>query len=210
MKALLLIDIQNDFLPGGALAVEEGDRIIPIINEIIHYPFDLIIASKDWHPHDHMSFADNHEGKNVGDHIHLAGLDQILWPAHCVQGTIGSEFAPGWDTTQVDKVIYKGMDPLLDSYSVFYDNGHLHSTGLENYLKEKGVKEIYIAGLATDYCIKFSALDASELGFQVFVILDACRGVNLQPHDIEKACEKMRFAGAALISCRDLKNFLNV
>src|SRR5437660_1471509 len=115
MRALLIVDIQNDFLPGGALAVREGNAILPLVNEIIHYPFDLIVATKDWHPAEHGSFANNHEGKQFGDHINLGGLDQILWPQHCVQATWGAEFAFGWDTTQVDKVIYKGTDSLIDS-----------------------------------------------------------------------------------------------
>lgn len=208
MKVLLLVDIQNDFLPGGALAVKNGDAILPIINEIVHYPFDLIVATKDWHPNDHGSFANNHEGKNLGDHINLGGLDQVLWPAHCVQGTWGSEFAPGWDSSTVDKVIYKGTNPLIDSYSAFYDNGHRQSTGLENYLREKGIKEIFIAGLTTDYCVKYTALDALELGFRPYVIADACQGVNLQPGDAEKAIQEMQTAGAILLSFKDLKDLL--
>ena len=208
MRALLLVDLQNDFLPGGALAVKEGNAILPLINEMIHYPFDLIVATKDWHPHEHGSFAHNHEGKKPGDHINLGGLDQILWPAHCVQGTWGSEFASGWDTTIIDKVIYKGTDPLIDSYSTFYDNGHRKSTGLEDYLRDKGIKEIYIAGLATDYCVKYSALDALQLGFRPYIIVDACRGVNLQADDVEKALATMREGGAVLLSFKDLKGLL--
>jgi nicotinamidase/pyrazinamidase len=208
VRALLIVDIQNDFLPGGALAVKEGDAILPIINEIIHYPFDLIVATKDWHPPDHGSFANNHEGKQPGDHINLGGLDQILWPSHCVQGTWGSEFAPGWDSTLVDKIIYKGTDPLIDSYSTFYDNGHRKSTGLEYYLREKGIKDIFIAGIATDYCVKYSTLDALQLGFHPYVIVDACRGVNLDPRDSEKALAVMRKGGAVLLSFKDLKDFL--
>lgn len=208
MKALLLVDIQNDFLPGGALAVKHGETILPLINEIVHYSFDLIVATKDWHPNEHSSFVNNHEGKKIGDHINLGGLDQILWPAHCVQGTQGSEFAPGWNTTRIDKVIYKGTDSLIDSYSTFYDNGHRKSTGLELYLREKGIKDIFIAGLATDYCVKYSALDALELGFHPYVIVDACQGVNLQSNDVEKSIQEMRKAGAVLLSFKDLKDLL--
>ena len=209
VKALILVDLQNDFLPGGALGVPEGDAIIPLINEMVHYPFDLIVATNDWHPSDHGSFASNHQGKKVGDHIQIAGLDQILWPIHCVQGTWGSEFAPGWDFTQVDKVIYKGTDPLIDSYSTFYDNGHRKSTGLEIYLKDKGVTDIYIAGLTTEYCVTYTVLDAIQLGFRPYVIIDACRGVNLKPDDSEKAIDKMRKAGASLLSFKDLKGLLD-
>jgi len=208
MKALLLVDIQNDFLLEGALAIKNGETILAAINQIIHYPFDLILATKDWHPAEHGSFASNHEGKKVGDHVNLGGLDQILWPAHCVQGSWGSEFSPGWETTSVDKVIYKGTDPIIDSYSAFYDNGHRKSTGLENYLRDKGIKEIFIAGLATDYCVKYSTLDALQLGFRTYVIVDLCKGVNILPEDSEKALEEMRKAGANLLIFNDLKNLL--
>ena len=208
MKALLLVDLQNDFLPGGALAVHEGNQIIPLINEMIHYPFDIVVATKDWHPPDHGSFFNNHEGKKHGDHILLGGLDQILWPAHCVQGTWGSEFAPGWDCTEIDKVIYKGTEPLIDSYSTFYDNGFRKSTGLETYFKEKNIKDIFIAGLATEYCVTYSVIDALQLGFRVFVIVDACRGINLEPNDVEIALARMSRAGAALISFKDLNDLM--
>ncbi len=158
-------------------SVKEGDAILPLINEMIHYPFDLVVATKDWHPLEHASFANNHKGKEVGNHINLGGLDQILWPAHCVQGTWGAEFAHGWETVKIDKVIYKGTDPFVDSYSAFYDNGHRRSTNLESYLREKGVDKLFVVGLATDYCVKFSVLDAMQLGFHAYVIVDACRGV---------------------------------
>ncbi len=207
MRALLLVDIQNDFVPGGSLAVNHGNEIIPLINELLHYPFDLIIATKDWHPSDHGSFASNY-GKKVGEHVNLAGVDQILWPVHCVQGTRGSDLAPGWDHTKIDKIIYKGTDALIDSYSTFFDNGHRKSTGLENYLREKSVKELYIAGLATDYCVKHTVLDAVQLGFNPYVIVDACRGVNLQPHDSQKALQLMQKAGATLVSFADIKDLL--
>lgn len=208
MRALLLVDIQNDFLSGGSLVVKNGEAILPIINKIIHYSFDVIVATKDWHPNEHCSFANNHAGKKNGDHINLGGLDQILWPAHCIQGTWGSEFAAGWDTTRIDKVIYKGVDPLIDSYSTFYDNGHRKSTGLENYLREKGIKDIFIAGLTIDYCVKYSALDALELGFRPFVIVDACAGVNLENNHTEKALQEMRKGGVILLSFKDLKDLL--
>lgn len=203
MKALLIVDLQNDFLPGGALPVEKGDEIVPLVNQLVKLPFDLIIATKDWHPIDHGSFADN-QAKKTGEHISLGGVDQILWPRHCVQGTSGAEFALGWESSRVHKVIYKGTEPYIDSYSTFFDNGHLRSTGLESYLREKSVKELYIAGLATDYCVKYSVLDAISLGFHPFVIIDACRGVNLDPQDTKHALEAMRQAGATLVSFKDL------
>jgi nicotinamidase/pyrazinamidase len=203
MTALILVDLQNDFMPGGSLAVPEGDEIIPIVNQLIHLPFDLIVATKDWHPADHGSFADNH-GKCIGEHIQLAGLDQILWPRHCVQGTKGSEFTSGWDITSINKTIYKGIEKNIDSYSTFFDNGHRRSTGLAPYLKEKGIKHLYIAGLATDYCVKYSVMDALQLDFTVDVIIDACRGVNLNANDSKDALETMNKAGATLISFKDL------
>ncbi len=207
MKALIIVDIQHDFMPGGALAVPKGDEVIPVINELIHYPFDLIVASKDWHPFDHGSFASTH-GKKPGEHIQLAGLDQILWPVHCVQGTLGAEFAPGWDSTCLDKIVYKGTDVYIDSYSIFYDNGHRKSTGLELYLREKFVKDIFIAGLATDYCVKYSVLNALELGFHTYVITDACRGIDLQAGDSEEAFQMMYQGGAVLLSIKDLNDLL--
>lgn len=210
MKALLLIDIQNDFFTGGSLAVKNGEEIIPLINEMIQYPFDLILATKDWHPADHGSFASNHKDSHPGDHIHLGGLDQVLWPIHCVQGTKGAEFAPGWDTTKVDKIIYKGINSLIDSYSAFYDNGHRQSTGLENYLRDKGIREIFIVGLATDYCVKYSVLDALKIGFKPYVVVDACRGVNLKSEDSSQALFVMRQGGAVLLSIKDVGDLLAV
>ncbi len=208
MKALLLVDIQNDWLSEGSLPVPQGDEIIPLIDEMIHYPFDLIVATKDWHPAEHGSFAANYAGKKPGDRINLGGIDQILWPPHCIQGTWGSEFPPGWDVMRVHKVIYKGTDPLVDSYSTFYDNGLRKSTGLENYLKDKGVRDLYLAGLATEYCVAYSALDAIKLGFHTYVIVDACRGINLQPNDVELSLSTMEKAGVKLLTLNDLKDQL--
>ncbi|MBA3721190.1 MAG: bifunctional nicotinamidase/pyrazinamidase [Parachlamydiaceae bacterium] len=207
MNTLLLVDIQNDFIPGGTLPVKDGDRIIPLVKEMVWMPFDLIVATKDWHPTTHASFADNH-GQEPGKHITLDGIDQILWPRHCVQGTWGAEFASGWDTTQVEKVVYKGTDPNIDSYSTFFDNAHLRSTGLEHYLKGKGVKKIFIVGLATDYCVLFSVLDAIQLGFDPYVVLEGCKGVNIHPADSEHALEAMKKAGAHLISFKDLSDVM--
>ena len=208
MKALLLVDIQNDFLPGGALPVKEGDAILPIVNALLKAPFDLIVATKDWHPADHGSFASNHEGKSPGDHMQLGGLDQVLWPPHCIQGTTGAEFGAGWDLTAIDKVIYKGTDSLIDSYSTFYDNGHLKTTHLDEYLRENGIKELFVAGLATDYCVKYSVLDALQLGYQVYVIVEACRGVDLKIGDAKKALQDMQKAGAILLSFKDVHDVL--
>jgi nicotinamidase/pyrazinamidase len=198
MNVLILVDLQNDFLPRGALAVPEGDQIVPVVNEL-QRRFDLIVATQDWHPAKHGSFAANHPGRSLGDLIDLNGLSQILWPVHCVQGAAGADFAPNLDRTRWDRVFVKGTDPAIDSYSGFYDNGHRQATGLGDYLRGKGVTDVYAAGLATDYCVKFTVLDALELGFETHLIADACRGVNLQPDDVKKAIEEMRLAGAKII-----------
>lgn len=201
--ALIIVDVQNDFIPGGSLAVKEGDQIIPFINKLLQSSFDLKIATKDWHPHNHGSFAVNHK-KQPGEIVQLEGLEQILWPVHCVQETYGSEFAPGWDTSKLDKTIYKGSDKNIDSYSTFFDNGHRKSTGLEQFLRQHKVTDIYIAGLATDYCVKYSVLDAIKLGFNTYVIVDACRGVNLHPTDSTEALNEMRTHGAHLITSKEI------
>ena len=203
MKALIIVDLQNDFLPGGALGVNRGDEIIPIINKLLEYNFDVIVATKDWHPPDHGSFAATHK-KQVGEHIILAGIYQILWPVHCVQWTQGAELTPLLHAQKIEKIFIKGTDKTIDSYSTFFDNGHKKSTGLEDYLKARNVKDIYIAGLTTDYCVKYSVLDAIKLGFNVYVIEDGCRGVDLQKGDSEKALDEMRQAGARIIKSKDL------
>lgn len=199
MKALILVDIQNDFMPGGSLAVRNANHLIPLINTIIQLPFDFIVATKDWHPPEHGSFASNHSKKQVGELIKLGGIDQILWPAHCIQETWGAEFAEGFDTSRIDKIIYKGTNPLIDSYSCFYDNEHLKTTGLESYLEEKGIRELFILGLTTDYCVKYTVLDALRIGLRPYVIVDGCKAVNLLPNDEQLALDSMEKAGAALI-----------
>jgi nicotinamidase/pyrazinamidase len=196
-RALILVDLQNDFLPGGALPVPDGDAVIPIANRA-QRAFDLIVATQDWHPRDHGSFAANHRGKLPGDVVNLNGLRQVLWPVHCVQNTRGAEFAPGLDTSRIKKVFRKATDPWIDSYSTFYDNGHRKETGLRRYLKSRGVTDIFLLGLATDYCVKFSALDGVQLGFTVHVIEDGCRGIDLKPGDVEAAFEQMRRAGVVI------------
>lgn len=203
MDALILVDIQNDFLPGGALAVKEGDQIIPLVNELQPY-FELVVATQDFHPADHGSFAANHPGKKPGDHIDLDGLDQVLWPVHCVQGTQGAEFAKSLHMDQVATVVKKGLDKKIDSYSGFYDNGHKRSTGLTGYLKDKGVKQVFVTGLAADYCVKFTALDAVKEGFETVVIQDATRAVNLQEGDFEKAMEELREKGAEIMQSKEV------
>lgn len=203
MKALILIDLQNDFCPGGALAVKEGDQTIPIANKLMDQ-FDLVIATQDWHPISHESFAANHTGKSPGAIIDLHGLSQVLWPIHCVQGSFGAEFVRELNRSGIKHVFTKGTDPNIDSYSGFFDNGHRKATGLGNFLKEKGVRSVYIMGLATDFCVKFTALDALKLGFETHLITDGCRGVNLQTGDAEKALKELEEKGAKLITSQDL------
>ncbi|TWT29983.1 bifunctional nicotinamidase/pyrazinamidase [Blastopirellula retiformator] len=203
MRALLLVDVQNDFLPGGSLAVPEGDQIIPVISDCIDR-FDVVVATKDWHPAEHESFASQHFGQAIGDQIDLHGLPQILWPDHCVQHSAGSEFAENLDAAAIDHVIYKGDDPQVDSYSGFFDNDRRHATGLHAWLLAKGVTAVYVAGLATDYCVKFTALDAIDLGYQVYLITDACRGVNLQPGDVTAALKQMEASGVVLVNSTDI------
>jgi len=203
MKALIIADVQNDFCPGGPLAVPEGDLVIPVINRLQPH-FDLVVAMQDWHPADHGSFAANHPGRAVGEVIELGGLTQILWPVHCVQDTPGAEFHPGLDRSHVAKVFRKGTDPEIDSYSGFFDNGHRKSTGLGDYLQGQGADEVYVCGLATDYCVKFTALDAAELGFATWCIEDASRGVNLKRDDVAQAIEHMRAQGIRVIGASEV------
>ena len=203
MKALVVVDLQNDFCPGGALAVPEGDRVISLVNRI-QPRFDLVVATQDWHPPGHLSFAANHPGRRPGEVIELAGLQQVLWPVHCVQDTPGAAFHPGWDRSRVRHVFQKGTDPEIDSYSTFFDNAHRRATGLAEFLKDQGVGEIYLAGLATDYCVKLSALDAVALGFPTAVVLDACRGVELHPGDVDRAVAEMKAAGVKMVASHSL------
>lgn len=198
MTTLLLIDIQNDFMPGGALAVTGGDEIIPIVNDLMPQ-FDLIVATQDWHPADHGSFAANHPGREAFDMIDLDGLPQTLWPVHCVQNTGGALFAPGLDTRRIERVFTKGLNPRIDSYSGLFDNGHRASTGMGEWLKALGVTQLTVAGVATDYCVKFTVLDALAEGFEVEVMAKACRGVNLQPGDVAGAHAEMQAAGAVIL-----------
>jgi len=177
MKALILIDIQNDFIPGGSLEVPGGDEIIPVVNNL-QEKFDLVVATQDWHPQNHMSFASNHKGKEPFEMIELGGMDQILWPDHCVQDSKGAEFHPELNTTKIETIFRKGMDSEIDSYSGFYDNGHKKSTGLAGYLREKGATELYFCGLAADVCVYYSIKDALKEGFSATLIEDATRALD--------------------------------
>ncbi|MCA9392832.1 MAG: bifunctional nicotinamidase/pyrazinamidase [Candidatus Omnitrophica bacterium] len=197
MNALLIIDVQNDFCPGGALPVAEGDQIVPLINGL-QERFDLVVATQDWHPTGHKSFASSH-GKQPGEVIDLNGLEQILWPDHCVQGSEGAKFVDALRLGKIDRIFQKGTDPEIDSYSGFYDNGHRKATGLAAYLKEKKVTTVYVAGLATDYCVKYTCLDAVREGLKTVLITDACRGVNLKEGDVEAAVAELKKAGVIVL-----------
>lgn len=177
MKAFILIDIQHDFLPGGRLAVADGDQIVPLVNKL-QQQFELVVATQDWHPANHKSFASRHEGKKPFDQIDLNGLEQVLWPDHCVQGSTGADFSAELNMDRVEAIFRKGMNPEIDSYSGFYDNGHRKSTGLADYLRGRGVKEVYLSGLAGDYCVYFTAKDALQEGFKTVVIEDATRPID--------------------------------
>jgi len=203
MKALILVDLQNDFLPGGALAVPQGDEVIPVANRV-QRAFRLIVSTQDWHPAGHGSFAARHPGRKPGEVVQLGGLPQVLWPTHCVQDSVGAAFAPALDATRITRVFPKGTDPAIDSYSGFFDNGHQKATGLGDYLRAQGVKDVYLLGLATDYCVKATALDARKLGFPTHLILDGCRAVDLHIGDGEHAVEEMRLAGVSLTTSDEL------
>jgi len=205
MNALILVDVQNDFLPGGALAVPDGDAVIPVVNRV-QAAFPLIVATQDWHPPNHGSFAANHTGKKMFEQIELNGLPQTLWPLHCVQNTKGAELASALDQSRIAKILQKGTDPGIDSYSGFFDNGHRKSTGLGEWLKEKGVTDVFVCGLATDYCVKFTALDALQFGFRTTLVEDACRGVNLRPNDVKNVIMEMKHAGARITNSPELMN----
>ncbi len=198
MKTLLIVDLQNDFMPGGALPVPDGDAVIPVANRLLQR-FELVLATQDWHPADHASFATNHPERDPGEVIDLDGIEQVLWPAHCVRDTPGAAFVDALDTGRIDRVFRKGTDARIDSYSGFFDNGHRKSTGLGDFLADRGVREVHILGVATDYCVKFSALDARELGFETCVVEDGCRGVNLQPGDADRALAEMVQAGVRVV-----------
>ncbi|PNW30309.1 bifunctional nicotinamidase/pyrazinamidase [Formosa algae] len=177
MKALILVDIQNDFLPGGALAVAKGHEIIPLVNSL-QSKFDVVVASQDWHPEHHASFASNHDNKTVFEVINLHGQEQVLWPNHCVQGTAGASFSSALNTNAVSAIFRKGMHKEVDSYSAFFDNNKTQHTGLEAYLKSMQVTDVYVCGLAADYCVYFTAKDAQNLGFKTYYITDATRYIS--------------------------------
>lgn len=202
-RALILVDIQNDFMPTGALPVPKGDDVIALANQL-QTKFDIVVATQDWHPPRHGSFASEHEGRSPGELIELNGLEQVLWPDHCIEGSEGAAFAEALDTESITRVFRKGSDPEVDSYSGFFDNGKRHDTGLGAWLKERGVADVFVCGLATDYCVKFTALDAAGLGLTTYLVEDACRGVELSEGDIERALVELREAGVRIVSSSEV------
>jgi len=198
MRALILVDLQYDFCPGGALAVPAGDETIAVANRVMPH-FSTVVVTQDWHPADHKSFAVNNPGTKPGDVIEINGIQQTMWPTHCVQETQGAEIHGGLDRAKVADLFKKGTDPDYDSYSAFFDTGRKKATGLAAYLNERWIKQVYVMGLATDYCVKWTALDAKELGFDVYLIADGCRAVELHPGDGEAAIEEMRAAGVHVV-----------
>lgn len=203
--ALLLIDIQHDFLEGGALEVPFGNEVIPIANAMMDR-FDTIVATQDWHPPAHGSFASVHQ-RSPYEVIDLHGLPQVLWPDHCVQGSFGAQFATSLHSTQIGHITQKGTDPTVDSYSGFADNGGHIETDLHQTLQAKKINTLYICGLATDYCVKFTVLDALTRGYTVYLIVDGCRGVNQHLNDSQEAIFEMERAGVLLIASVDVPNY---
>jgi nicotinamidase/pyrazinamidase len=202
-SALLIVDLQIDFCPGGNLAVPEGDRIIPLVNRLTR-GFERVVATQDWHPRDHVSFASNHPGKNPFDTIQTAEGEQVLWPDHCVTGTRGAEFHPELETLAFDLIIRKGSNRNLDSYSAFFENDHETPTGLHFYLQGLELKSVYLVGLALDVCVYYSALDALRLGFDVTLVEDACRGIDSPPGSSKVRLEEMKKSGAHILKAADV------
>ena len=195
--ALLIIDLQNDFCPAGALEVAGGNEIVSDINQEMK-KYDCVVLTQDWHPRGHSSFAISHEGKNPLDMVKMPYGDQILWPEHCIQGSKGAEFHYKLDTDRASAVIRKGSNPLIDSYSAFFENDRRTATGLDGYFKTLGIERIYLVGLATDFCVKYSAQDAAKLGYKVSVFEGMCRAIDLNG-SLELARTEMRDCGVELI-----------
>lgn len=202
-SALVLVDLQNDFMPGGSLAVPDGDAVVKVANQLSSI-FPVVVATQDWHPANHGSFAASHPGKKIGDMTTLGGLPQMLWPVHCVQGTHGAGFHPDLDTTKITAVFHKGTDASIESYSGFFDNAKKRATGLNDFLRQKGITDVYVGGLATDYCVLYTVLAACELGYKTFVIKDLCRGIDADKNDCIVAYTDMIKAGATIILSKDL------
>ena len=205
MRTLIIIDVQNDFMSDGALPVPHGEDIVPIINSVMEH-FELIVASMDWHPQNHKSFAANHVNRKPYDHININGMDQILWPNHCVWGSIGAQFHPQLNTSRIETIFRKGVDPDIDSYSCFYDNLHQKSTGLVGYLSEKKSTKLYFCGLCADICVYFSIKDAIDAGFSCCLIEDAT--MPLRKDDFAVLKKELTQLGVEIISSKDIKQKL--
>lgn len=199
MRALVVVDVQNDFMPFGSLPVVDGDAVVAVANRLMPH-FGLVIASQDWHPADHASFASNHPGHAPGDVVEVAGAGQVLWPDHCVQNSPGASFHSGLDVARIDAVVHKGVHSEVDSYSAFFDNDRRRDTGLARLLGENGVGEVWLVGLTTDYCVRWTALDARELGLECTVVVDGVRAVDLAPGDGARALEELVRAGCRTVS----------
>jgi nicotinamidase/pyrazinamidase len=197
-RVLLVIDVQNDFCPGGSLAVEDGDAVVPVINRIMPR-FDRVLATQDWHPANHVSFASQHLGHAVLDVVDAGGIKQVLWPDHCIQGTRGADLNPRLDAGKIELMLRKGCNPLVDSYSAFFENDHVTDTGLRFYLKGLRATDVVVCGLATDYCVRATVLDARRLGFPVTVVRDACRGVDTPRGSLDEAWAAMAKSGAKIL-----------
>ncbi|WP_455382456.1 bifunctional nicotinamidase/pyrazinamidase [Salinispira pacifica] len=198
-RALLVIDVQNDFCPGGSLAVKEGDRVVPVINRLMSL-FPLVVATRDWHPEGHISFASRHAGRKPGEAVKVDGVDQMLWPDHCVKASAGAQFHPDLDQRPVNLILNKGTRKELDSYSAFFENDRTTATGLESYLRGLGFSEVYICGLAEDVCVFFSATDARRLDFRTYVIADAVRGVDMPGGALASARKQMESDGVIYVT----------
>lgn len=198
MRALILVDLQYDFMPGGALAVARGDETVVIANRLLPH-FSIVAATQDWHPRDHKSFAANNPGKREYELGELAGMPQVMWPVHCVENTRGAELHADLDRSKITEVFRKGTDASIDSYSGFFDNGKKKATGLGDWLRARWISQVYVLGLATDYCVQATALDARELGFDVWLVEDGCRAVDLKPGDGDRAIAKLRGEGCAIV-----------
>jgi nicotinamidase/pyrazinamidase len=202
LKALILIDLQNDFMPWGSVGIEKSNEIIPLANQIMEH-FNLVVASQDWHPADHKSFAANHPWRMPGQVIDLHGIPQLLWTMHCVQHSFGAELVNGLNANRISKIFQKGVNSGVDSYSIFFENDHKNSSGLEDYLKSHKVKEIFIMGLTTDFGVKYSALDAVQLGFKTNVIIDGCQWFDLE--NVEKTLNELKIENIQIINADDLR-----